>query len=447
MIRHFLQLYLLIVVTLAAVSWGQERLWEAYSEKTSTGAIAERQAQEAALAIVEEQLRLVPQEGRQEFVTRLAGRTGVDLELFEPRDIAGNDAFTVLAGGGVAHLRAAEKEWLLKRLPDEERVLAFRYAAPDGKRGLLDWTLAFVFYAAIALVIMAWLWPLTRDLRRLERSTTSFGNRNWTFDAHIGVRSPVHALAESFRRMATRIDGLVGAQKDLSNALSHEIRTPLARMRFELEMARSVQDPGTLSRHLNNINTDIAELDAFVTATLDYAILERAEIALNVAEHDFTLILPAIVESIKRDSRADLAFQCEVASSATRVTCDVHLMETVVRNLVYNATRYARQQIAVAFIVHPNGFYNLHVDDDGPGIAPVDRERVFSSFVRLDEPGRRKRGYGLGLAIVKRIMEWHGGTVSVSESRLGGAGFSASWPPRSRGTAPERTGKSVRAGV
>jgi two-component system OmpR family sensor kinase len=433
MARHFLQLYLLIVITLAAVSWGQGRLWETYSAQPGGGADAESRAQAAALAIVDEQLRAVPREARKKFVADLASRTSVDLELFEPRDIVGDDTLARLERGDVAYMRDADQQWLLKRVTGDDRVLAFRYATPAARRGLLDWALAFIFYAAIALVIMTWLWPLTRDLRQLESATASFGNRNWSFDPRIGVRSPVYRLAEAFRRMAARIDSLIGSQKDMSNAMSHEIRTPLARMRFEIELARTAGDSARIAMHLNNINSDIAELDAFVKATLDYAILDRAEVALNFGVHDLTLMLPAIVESIKRDSRTELTFRCEVSPKATQITCDAYLMETVVRNLVYNAVRYARGHVGVTFFIRPDGVYNLRVDDDGPGIAPADRERVFDSFVQLDDdPARRKAGYGLGLAIVKRVVEWHGGKVSISKSGLGGAGFSVTWSPSVR---------------
>jgi two-component system OmpR family sensor kinase len=430
MARHFFELYLLIIATLATVSWGQERLWQSYSGQAEAGA-ADTRAQAAALAIVDEQLSAVPRDSRAQFITELANRTGVDLELFDPKDIVGSHSPSRLASGEVAYMRAADKEWVLKRVTDDDRVLAFRYSDPTTQRGVLDWTLAFVFYAAIALVIMARLWPLTRDLRQLERSTGSFGNRNWMFDARIESRSPIYPLAEAFRRMAARIDGLISSQKDMSNAMSHEIRTPLARMRFEIEMARMAKDSATVARHLNNINVDIAELDAFVTATLDYAILERAEVALNVSDHDFTVVLPAVVESIRRGSREDVTIRCEVSEAATRVRCDVHLMETVVRNLLYNAIRYARSEIRVTFDIQPEGAYCLRIDDDGPGIPEADRARIFDSFVQLDVPGKRKAGYGLGLAIVKRIVEWHGGRAEVSQSAtLGGAGFSVLWGPK-----------------
>ena len=430
MARHFLQLYLLIVLTLAAVSWSQGLLWEMYSARSSNGTLAESQAQAAALTIVDEQLRTIPRDDRRAFVTALAARTGVDLELFEPRDIAGDDTVARLERGELAYMRDADQDWLLKRLKDEERVLAFRYAAPVAQRGVLDWALAFIFYAAIALVIMTWLWPLTRDLRQLERATMTFGDRNWTFDAGIGRRSPVHSLAEAFRRMAARIDSLISSHKDMSNAMSHEIRAPLARMRLEIEKAHAATDVGKMARHLSKISADIAEVDAFVHATLDYAILERAEIALNIAEHDLTQLLPAVTESIRHASRDDLTIACEVSGNATRIPCDAHLMETVVRNLLYNAVRYARSEIRVTFFIRPDGVYNLRVDDDGPGIPEEDRQRIFDSFVQLDAASGRKVGYGLGLAIVKRIVEWHGGKVVVSRCGLGGAGLSVTWGPK-----------------
>jgi two-component system, OmpR family, sensor kinase len=276
-----------------------------------------------------------------------------------------------------------------------------------------------------------WLWPLTRDLRQLESSTMTFGNRNWRFQSGIGSRSQVYPLAQAFRRMATRIDGLITSHKDMSNAMSHEIKTPLARMRFEIEMARTANDPSKLGAHLDNLNRDIGELNAFVSATLDYAILERAEVALNIAEHDFTHILPAVAESVRRTALTDVDIACAVAPDATHVRCDAHLLETVVRNLLHNAVRYACSRIELSFATAA-GEHVLHIDDDGPGIPTADRVRVFESFVQLEPRSGGKSGFGLGLAIVKRALEWHGGRIVVNTSELGGARFEARWPASAR---------------
>jgi signal transduction histidine kinase len=80
----------------------------------------------------------------------------------------------------------------------------------------------------------------------------------------------------------------------------------------------------------------------------------------------------------------------------------------------------------------------LVVEDDGPGIAEDQRERVFDRFVRLDEArARDEGGSGLGLSIVKEIVTAHGGTVTVSTSALGGARFAVRLP------APAATGQPV----
>ncbi len=425
MTRHFLTLYLSIVIVLAAVSWGQDRLWRSYGSAPES-----ELPQASALTILDRQLQAVPAERRADFVAAAARDTGLDLELLEPQDVAGAATIGGLARGKPVLMEGADgRTWVLQRLEQDGRVLALRYASQPQRR-LPEWVLVFVFYAAIALVIMVWLWPMSRDLRKLERSTVRFGDRNWSFDATIANRSPVYPLATAFRRMAARIDGLIGSHQDMSNALSHEIKTPLARMRFEIELARVAADPEKLQRHLDHLNTDITELNAFVTATLEYAVLERAEVALNIATHDFTTIVPVLTESVKRGARADLGIQCEVDADATAVICDVHLMETVLRNLLYNAIRHAARQVRVTFAIVAQQRYRLCVEDDGPGIAEADRERVFGSFVQLGRPAGEKTGFGLGLAIVKRIVEWHGGTVHVEQSTLGGARFVVDWRVR-----------------
>ncbi len=158
----------------------------------------------------------------------------------EPKDIVGEDTLARLLHGELAHMRAANEDWLLKRVAGRWPCARVSLL-PRQTRSAARWTgrSRSCSTRPSLLVIMAWLWPLTRDLRQLERSTTRFGDRAWQFDARMGLRSPVYSLAEAFRRMAARIDSLIGAQKDMTNAMSHEIKTPLARMRFEIEMART----------------------------------------------------------------------------------------------------------------------------------------------------------------------------------------------------------------
>ncbi|MGA2398448.1 MAG: ATP-binding protein [Steroidobacteraceae bacterium] len=423
MARQFLGLYLLIVLTLAAVSWGQDKLLQAYGARD----LGDDRVMAAALSAVESRLRSAPATEWKHLIDGISAETGGGFELFAATDIAGRETLDKLMHGKIAYMQAAGGEaWALKKL-NNDYVLAFKSQTPEPQRGPLEWAITFLFYAAIALVIMIWIWPLTRDLRALENSAARFGNKNWVFDAHIKPTSQIYPLAETFRKMAARIDGLIASHKDMSSAVSHEIKTPLSRMQFEIELAQRAQSASEVKTSLSNIKADIAAINDLVRATLSYAILERADLSLNIGSHNFTTLLPAVTEYVRNDARSDIQMRAELTGDTDNVVCDLHLIETVVKNLLYNAARYAKREVHLAFTVE-DGVNRLLVDDDGPGIPEKDRQRAFDSFVQLESTRTNKAGFGLGLAIVKRAIEWHNGEVSIAQSPLGGARICAVWP-------------------
>ncbi|HLG92192.1 MAG TPA: ATP-binding protein, partial [Acidimicrobiales bacterium] len=112
-----------------------------------------------------------------------------------------------------------------------------------------------------------------------------------------------------------------------------------------------------------------------------------------------------------RPSREGVTVQAETINGAT-VHMPMERARRVVANLVDNAQRYATSQVQVAVTIGGKGWIELVVQDDGPGIAPWDRERVFERFTRID-PARSadEGGAGLGLAIVRDIVTRYGGTV------------------------------------
>jgi two-component system OmpR family sensor kinase len=117
----------------------------------------------------------------------------------------------------------------------------------------------------------------------------------------------------------------------------------------------------------------------------------------------------------------------DIQGNSRQVVCDVHLLESAYKNLLYNAMRFAKREVRVTFEAG-DSVNRLTVEDDGPGIPAEDRGRIFESFVQLQRSGEVKQGFGLGLAIVKRVVEWHNGSVFVDESPMGGARFTATWP-------------------
>ena len=113
---------------------------------------------------------------------------------------------------------------------------------------------------------------------------------------------------------------------------------------------------------------------------------------------------------------------------AVRVDGDPATLERMVRNLAENATRHAATRVCFSLAEHDAAAI-LIIDDDGPGIPPGDRDRVFERFVRLDEArARSDGGAGLGLAVVRAAARSHGGEVRAHASPCGGARFEVRLP-------------------
>jgi signal transduction histidine kinase len=109
------------------------------------------------------------------------------------------------------------------------------------------------------------------------------------------------------------------------------------------------------------------------------------------------------------------------------LTCDSKYLSRALVNILRNAVRYARSKVAVT-VERAGSRTVISVDDDGPGVPPHERHRLFEPFARMEgSRGRDSGGVGLGLAIVKSVAEWHGGEARISDSPLGGARVSISW--------------------
>ena len=128
-------------------------------------------------------------------------------------------------------------------------------------------------------------------------------------------------------------------------------------------------------------------------------------------------------------ARQGVTIQTHDSGRDTLHACDGEQMTQVLLNLMLNGLQILTHggQMQISTRDEPAQLV-VEVADDGPGIAPEDRERLFEPFIRA-EPGREREtgGVGLGLAIVKSVAEWHGGGARIGASPLGGARVSISW--------------------
>lgn len=109
------------------------------------------------------------------------------------------------------------------------------------------------------------------------------------------------------------------------------------------------------------------------------------------------------------------------------LVCELRYMARALANLVRNALTHAHSSVVVS-LDRERQQTVIHVDDDGPGIAAADRDRLFEPFERMDRSRTRDSGgFGLGLAIVRQVARWHGGDARIVASPLGGTRVSISW--------------------
>jgi two-component system sensor histidine kinase RstB len=241
-------------------------------------------------------------------------------------------------------------------------------------------------------------------------------------------------LAQAFNNMADRTETLVRTQRELLQAVSHELRTPLSRMRFAIDLVESAKDDEERRKRLESLDAATGELDRLVGELLSYVRMETAPASLD---RETVHIVEAVDEWIEKQDglfpTVSFAIDDETRRSEPVIQADRTALERAVGNLLANAGRFARGRVIVRSHVSPQGLV-LDVDDDGPGIPVGDRPRVFEPFVRLDESGR---GAGLGLALVRRIVQNHGGEVSILDSPLGGCRVRTVWPHRVAASDPQ----------
>ncbi len=233
------------------------------------------------------------------------------------------------------------------------------------------------------------------------------------------------ALNHLFARMGEALE----RERRFTDAAAHELRTPLASIKIHAEnLARATtpeQREASAARMLQGLERTIH----LTTQMLDYS---RASAAPHetFARLDLRAVVDEARELLQHELQAagqQVAWRCE---GDTTVHGDATRLLTLVRNLLDNAGRYAPpgSRIDVELARQADGSLRLSVDDEGPGIAPELRERVFESYFRV--PGSGAAGSGLGLAIVRAVADQHAARVRIDTGRRGhGTAISVLFPP------------------
>ena len=419
--KLFVQFYLLLFVCFLVMTMLVGLVYKFTAERAGRQSLDD--LMKSSLYLMRSELREIPPHDWARTLKELDLNLSFDLRIEPMKDFdLAPPAMQRLRDGDIVALD--EKYTFIQRIPRSHYVLAVGpvpYLYYLHQMRLLDLALLGFIAISLAFPVFIWMRPHWQDMLKLESAAQRFGEGHLTERIHFDSGSSFDRLGIAFNQMADNINALIASKKQLIDGIAHELRTPLVRLRYRLEMSENLT--GAESQALNR---DIGQLEALIEELLTYARLDRPQTELHLSTPDLPVWLQTHINDVQsvNPQRKLLTAITPGAYGAL----DMRLMERVLDNLMNNAMRYSETTLRIGLDLQGSQAI-LCVEDDGPGIEPAEREKVFEPFVRLD-PSRDRAtgGCGLGLAIVRSIAQAMGGSVRCEASELGGARFVFSWP-------------------
>lgn len=259
------------------------------------------------------------------------------------------------------------------------------------------------------------------------------------FGARVGWRSndEVGHLAVSFNEMASELEHLERARKELLANVSHELKGPLARISGFLEAIHDgIGGPEARDRHFEIVRREVIRLSRLVNDLLDFSRLEAGRLKLQLIACDLAPNLKRVAEVFEAPAlAAGVSLKVQIPPILPIVECDPGRIEQALTNLLENALTFTPSGGTVVISAREeSGELRVEVADTGQGIDPEQLERVWERFYKIDQARTPDQGgSGLGLAIVRQLIELQGGQVLVRSKPGKGSAFGFRLPIRPAG--------------
>lgn len=301
-------------------------------------------------------------------------------------------------------------------LPGGETLVVGVMNATDGRFNLAFATAAGLTIVVAVLLAMASALVLgvviSRRTHEIAEAASQLASGNF------GARLDEGETGDGFdhlrlqmNRMAERIDQLVSQLSSVSGSLAHDLRSPVTRLSAAIDTALArVEDPAAIEA-LQAARADADGLRAMLETALEIGRLEGGAVQDRRAPLDLSTVAEDLID-LYEPLAEQSGVLLEAHLEAVTVTADRELLSRALANLIDNALKYGGRRVMVTTRAAPGGG-EIVVADDGPGIAPEDRERAVERYVRLDN-ARTLPGGGLGLAMVAAVARLHGGALVLS---------------------------------
>ena len=391
-----------------------ERHWQLVTQRLSSAVSAD-------IAMLIDVYENYPQDSDLSTLSRIAGyRLGMDVDIIPDSDLPApgpKPFFSLLDSALTSELsqQVGRPFWLdtvgrsslieirVKVGNDVMRILTRRNAAYASNSHIF---LIWMIGTSLILLTIAVLFMRNqiRPILKLADAAEAFGKGRDADFRPRGARE-VRRAGNAFIEMKRRVERAIGERTTMLNGVSHDLRTILTRFRLSLALMERTAEIEALEK----------DVDEMTRMLEDYLAFARGDAGEQPTETDIRTLLEDLKANAEREGHQT---ELTVAGDPI-VVVRPDAFRRLLTNLVSNAARFG-DRIAI-HATHDARYLIVTVDDDGPGIAPEQREDVFRPFFRLDEARNvDSGGTGLGLAIARDIARAHGGDIMLGDSPLGG---------------------------
>ncbi len=265
-------------------------------------------------------------------------------------------------------------------------------------------------------------------LERVRGASSALAHGDLAARVPDGGPAELAELAASFNAMASRVEDLFDARRQLVAWASHDLRTPLANMQAMLEALEDGLAPP--EHYLPALREQVRTLSMLVDDLFELARIDAGALTLELRETPIGDLIRTCLQGLEAEARSrHVSLSAEIDGDAP-VLCAPDKVERVLLNLLTNALRHTPSDGSVAVTLESlESDVRVSVEDTGAGIPPESLRRVFDRFWRGD-PARSRQdgGAGLGLAIARGLVEAQGGRIWAENAAYGGARVSFTLP-------------------
>ena len=282
-----------------------------------------------------------------------------------------------------------------------------------------------VFIILIYLAIGRGLMPLTLISKKLRERDGSNLNPIDSKD----TPEEVIPLVQALNQLLNRLESSLQLQRRFTSDAAHELRTPLTAIKLNLDMLKRASNDDEREEIEEALNAATERSTGLVESLLLLARYETDTLTVGLEKVNISAIAQNVIkdlEAISLNKEQTLVFDCSTETAI--IDAQTNNIYVVIENLIQNAILYtpALGKILISISLNKNDV-TLSIADNGLGIAPDERSRIFDRFYRCR--GTKQMGSGLGLSIVKNIVEYYQGTIEVTDGIDGkGTSFVLEFP-------------------